>query len=52
MNGSAFFSLAALIVTGIVIADIIANPTGTQAAGNAIGGIWKTSSNALLGRPS
>lgn len=44
-----FWSLAALVVGGIIIADLIAHPTGTK---NAFGGVTTLESNVgnqLLG---
>ena len=41
-----------LLRLGVILADIIANPSGTTAAGNVIGGIDKTNTNALLGKAS
>lgn len=41
-----------LIVGGIIVADILIHPQGTQAAGNAFAGILTPSYNALLGQPS
>lgn len=49
---SKFFSLAALVVGGVIVADILIHPTGTAAASNGIIGILKPSYNALLGYPS
>lgn len=42
----------ALVITGVIVADIITHPTGTQAAGNAIATVSKPAFNALLGYPS
>ena len=47
--GSSFFSLAALVVSGIVVADILIHPTGTQAASNGLASIVTPSESALLG---
>lgn len=38
-----------LIITGVIIADILIHPEGTQAASNGVAGILKPSYNALLG---
>jgi len=40
------------IITGVIIADVLTHPTGTQAAGNALTSFAKPSYNALLGYPS
>lgn len=46
---SRFWSLAALVVGGIIVADILIHPTGTKAAAAGITGITKPAQNALLG---
>jgi uncharacterized protein YqgC (DUF456 family) len=50
--GSQFLSLAALIVVGVILADMIANASGTKAFFNGLGGLWGTSINGLLGKTS
>lgn len=45
-----FWSLAALIIGGIIIADVLTHPTGTTAASNAVIGFQKTAGNQLLGQ--
>lgn len=50
MNARGVFGLAALIVVGVIVADILTHPTGTAAASNGIGKIWGTSVNGLLGK--
>ena len=47
---SRIFSLAALIVGGIIVADILIHPTGTTAASNGINKLWGTSVSGLLGK--
>ena len=47
-----FFSLAALVVGGIIVADILIHPTGTAAAATGIQGISTPAFNALLGTPT
>lgn len=50
MRGSAIASLAVLVVTGVIIADFLIHPQGTQAAGNALANsLVKPSFSALLG---
>lgn len=46
---SRFWSLAALVVGGIIVADILTHPAGTQAAANGLAGIITPSESALLG---
>lgn len=47
--GSAVFSLAALVVGGIIVADILTHPSGTQAASNGLASIVTPSESSLLG---
>lgn len=42
----------ALVVTGIIVADILIHPEGTQAASNGLANILKPTYNALLGKSS
>ena len=44
------FSLGALIIGGIMLADVLTHPAGTTAAGNAVTGFQKTAGNQLLGQ--
>ena len=46
---SKFWSLAALVVGGIIVADILIHPAGTQAAANGAASIITPSEHALLG---
>ncbi len=46
---SRVFVLAGAAITGIIVADILIHPAGTTAAGNALVGIEKPTTNALLG---
>jgi len=47
---SGLFSLAALVVGGIIVADILSHPAGTAAASKGITGLITTSKNGLLGK--
>lgn len=47
-----FFALAALVVGGVVVADILIHPNGTAAAATGASNIEKPALNALLGSPS
>jgi len=51
-RGSAFVSLAALVIFGIILADLVANPTGTKGAASGVATILTPSYNALLGKSS
>ena len=46
---SRFFSLAAFIVGGIIVADILTHPQGTQAASQGINTLVGSSISGLLG---
>ena len=47
---SRFWSLATLVIGGIIVADILIHPAGTQAATNGLAKIVTPSENALLGK--
>ncbi|MDA8323848.1 MAG: hypothetical protein M0030_29120 [Actinomycetota bacterium] len=50
MRPTTLLGLAGLVVVGVIIADLVIHPTGTQAASNGINNIAKTSTSALLGK--
>lgn len=52
MRVSSGWSLAGLVIMGIIAADVLRNPKGTQAASNGVVSILKPSYNALLGATS
>jgi hypothetical protein len=41
-----------LIIAGVMLANAIANPTGTKAIFDGVGSLWKTSVNGMLAVPS
>ncbi len=47
---SKIFSIAALVVGGIIIADILTHPTGTQAAATGFHKIQTGAIQGLLGK--
>lgn len=49
MRGSSIAATVALIITGIIIADVLTHPAGTQAAATGIATVAKPTYNALLG---
>jgi hypothetical protein len=51
MNTSSILGLAGLIVVGVIIADFVANPTGTNAVAGGINSIFGTALSGLLGKP-
>lgn len=50
MRPTTLIGLAGLVVVGIILADFIAHPSGTTAAGNAIVSVVKPTEGALLGK--
>ncbi len=46
---SKFWSLAALVVGGLIVADILLHPAGTQAATNGAAQIITPTEHALIG---
>lgn len=46
------FNLAALIVSGVILADMIIHASGTTAFFNGVGNLWHISINGLLGQTS
>ena len=49
MRPTTLVGLLGLIVVGVIAADMINNPDGTKAAGNAVNSFWSTSVSGLLG---
>lgn len=49
---SRIWSIAALVVGGIIVADILTHPVGTQAAANGLASIVTPAEQALGGRTS
>jgi len=47
---SKFFSLATLVVGGIIVADILTHPQGTAAAAKGVSGITGPAIQGLLGK--
>jgi hypothetical protein len=50
--GYAFIQLGALIVIGVILANMIVNPAGTNTFFTGLGNLWGKSINGLLGKPS
>lgn len=50
--GEKVISLAVIVAFGVMLANMVANPTGTGAVFNGIGGLWSTSVNGMLGKTS
>lgn len=49
---SGFLTILFLIVVGVMLANIIANPTGTKVVFDGITSFWKASVNGLLAKTS
>lgn len=52
MGGISWGAVIAAVISGIIIADILIHPAGSQAAGNAGATVLKPTYNALLGSTS
>lgn len=50
--GYQLINLGALIVIGVILANMIAKPTGTKAFFDGLGNLWGKSINGLLGKTS
>lgn len=48
--GARVVNLFVIVAVGVMLADMIANPSGTKAFFDGIGGIWKSSVNGMLGK--
>lgn len=49
MRPTSLLGLAGLVVVGIIIADLVTHPSGTQAAAQGLVNITKPAESALLG---
>jgi len=45
-----FWGIATLALSGVIIADLLANPQGVKAAGDSLDNILRTTFGAMLGR--
>jgi hypothetical protein len=52
MRVSGSWSLAGLVVMGLIAADFLLHPQGTKAAFTGVSGITKSTGNQLIGTPS
>jgi hypothetical protein len=48
--GAKILNLFVIVAAGVMLADLVANPKGTNALFNGLGGVWKTSVNGMLGK--
>lgn len=49
--GRSILAVITLIVIGIMLANVIANPKGTKVIIDGFSGFWTTSVNGLLAKP-
>lgn len=47
-----FLDILTLIVFGVMVADLVANPEGTKAVFSGASNLWSTSVNGMLGKTS
>lgn len=52
MNVTGFWSMVGLVVAGVMLADLLIHPQGTNALGTQIVNVEKVTTNALLGQSS
>lgn len=52
MRPTSILGLAGLVITGVIVADFLIHPKGTQAAANGIKTVMTPTYNALLGSTS
>lgn len=52
MGGISWGAVIAAVIAGVIFADILIHPTGSQAAANSAATVLKPTYNALLGSPS
>lgn len=45
-------NLFVIIAAGVIIADLVANASGTKALFDGTGNLWKIGVNGMLGKPS
>ena len=50
--GQRIIGLFVIVAGGVMLADLIAHPAGTNAVFNGVSTVWKTSVNGLLGKAS
>jgi hypothetical protein len=43
-------NVVVIIVAGVMLADLVANPNGTGTIINGVTNLWSTSTSALLGK--
>lgn len=45
-------NLFVIMAVGVILADLVANSTGTKALFDGTGNLWKIGVNGMLGKPS
>lgn len=47
-----FFDVVTLVVMGVILANLVANASGTKTIFDGVSGLWQTSVNGMLGKQS
>lgn len=47
-----FFNVLVIVAGGVMLADLVANKSGTSTLISGITGLWSTSVNGMLGKSS
>ena len=50
MRVTGIWTAIGLAIGGFMLADVLANPEGTKAAGTTISGLWKTTAQGVSGQ--
>lgn len=50
MRVSGFWSAVGLVITGLIVADLVTHPTGTNTAFSGITSLSKNTGNQLIGK--
>lgn len=50
--GGQVVNLLVIVAVGVILADMIAHASGTNALFKGVSGMWTTSVNGMLGKPS
>lgn len=50
MRVTGFWGAVGAAIAGFMLADVLAHPAGTKAAGGTITSLWKTSAQGLAGQ--
>lgn len=50
MRVTGFWSAAGLVIGAFIIGDLLVHPKGTQAAGQTVSSLWKTTAQGASGQ--